>query len=286
MSALPRVQPEAAPANAGAQHCTTSQLVAGSEAGADLAAGPCHGGSNADSATVSDAQAPPSGSTLANRESDTTGSQKYRPPSLVEEDSEPEMSSASASLPTLSDCECTTHPAKSKPDKDKDVDAEAVLVPNLREMLLVAPQKVSELQVAVHSADASLSGPPEASVPAAAPPAPAESANRGCKRRTGLHVPDEEVATSSRYQEQEMISPRDYVAVAEASLPAAATSEASVPTAATPSQDHEEDMDMVSPPLSLNSAPTVIGNQSEPEEAQASKKRKLLLGLHELQADL
>ena len=269
MSALPRVQPEADPANAGAQHCTTYQLVAGSEAGADLAAGPCHGGSHADSATVSDAR-----------------SQKYRPPSLVEEDSEAEMTSASASLPTLSDCECTTHPAKSKPDKDKDVDAEAVLVPNLREMLVVAPQKVSELQAAVRSADASLSGPPEASVPAAAPPAQAESANRGCKRRTGLHVPDEEVATSSRYQEQEMISPRDNVAVSEASLPAAATSEASVPTAATPSQDHEEDMDMVSPPLSLNSAPTVIGNQSEPEDAQASKKRKLLLGPHELQADL
>ena len=279
MSALPRVQPEDDPANAGAQHCTTYQLVAGSEAGADLAAGPCHGGSHADSATVSDAQAPPSGS--------TKGSQKYRPPSLVEEDSEPEMTSTSSSLPTLSDCECTIHPAKSKPDKDKDVDAEAVLVPNLREMLLVAPQKVSELQAAVHSADASLSGPPEASVPAAAPPAQAESANRGCKRRTGLPVPDEEVATSSRYQEQEMISPRDNVAVAEASLPAAATSEASVPTAATPSKDHEEeDMDMVSPPLSLNSAPTVIGNQSEPEEAQASKKRKLLLGVHELQADL
>ena len=278
MSALPRVQPEAAPANAGAQHCTTYQLVAGSEAGADLAAGPCHGGSHADSATVSDAQAPPSGS---------TGSQKYRPPSLVEEDSGPEMTSTSASLPTLSDCECTIHPAKSKPDKDKDVDAEAVLVPNLREMLLVAPQKVSELQAAVHSADASLSGPPEASVPAAAPPAQAESANRGCKRRTGLPVPDEEVATSSRYQEQEMISPRDNVAVAEASLPAAATSEASVPTAATPSKDHEEeDMDMVSPPLSLNSAPTIIGQQSDPEEAQASKKRKVLLDFKNIQADL
>ena len=285
MSALPRVQPEDDPPNAGAQHCTTYQLVAGSEAGADLAAGPCHGGSNADSATASDAQAPPSGSTLANRESDTTGSQKYRPPSLVEEDSVSEM--ASVSLPTLSDCECTTDPAKSKPDKDKDVDAEAVLVPNLREMLLVAPQKVSELQAAVHSADASLSGPPEASVPAAAPPAQAESANRGCKRRTGLPVPDEEVATSSRYQEQEMISPRDNVAVAEASLPAAATSEASVPTAATPSKDHEEeDMDMVSPPLSLNSAPTIIGQQSDPEEAQASKKRKVLLDFNKIQADL
>ena len=151
MSALPRIQPEAAPANAGAQH-TTSQLVAGSEAGADLAAGPCHGGSSADSATVSDAQAPPSGSTLANRESDTTGSQKYRPPSLVEEDSVSEMTSVS--LPTVSDCECTTeatpvhHPAKSKPD----VDAEA-LVPNLRGMLLQAPQSVSEQQAVVHSAD-------------------------------------------------------------------------------------------------------------------------------------
>ena len=251
MSALPRVQPEAAPANAGAQHCTTYQLVAGSEAGADLAAGPCHGGSNPDSATVSDAQAPPSGSTLANRESDTTGSQKYRPPSLVEEDSVSEM--ASVSLPTLSDCECTTHPAKSKPD----VDAEAVLVPPLEGMLLKAPQSVSELQAAVHSADASLSGPPEASVPAAAPPAPAESANRGCKRRTGLHVPDEE----------------------ELRLP-------SLPAAATPPDVDAEDMD--SPPLSLNSAPTVFGNQSEPalsdaSEQMAPKKRRLL---QQLEADL
>ena len=235
MSALPRVQPEAAPANAGAQHCTTYQLVVGSEAGADLAAGPCHGGSSADSATVSDAQAPPSGSTPANQESDTTGSQSYRPPSLVEEDRVSEM--ASVSLPNLSDCECTTQStpvdgqAKSKPD----VDAEA-LVPNLRGMLLQAPQSV-----------------PEASLPAAAPPAPAESANRGCKRRAGLHVPHEEALR--------LVSPRDNVA-------------------------EEMEMDRVSTPLSLNSAPTVLGNQSEPalsdpSEQMALKKRRL-----QIQADL
>ena len=227
MSALPRVQPEAAPANAGAQHCTTYQLVAGSKAGADLAEGPCHGGSNPDSATVSDAQAPPSGSTPANQESDTTGSKSYRPPSLVEEDSVSEMASASASLPNLSDCECTTQStpvdgqAKSKPD----VDAEA-LVPNLRGMLMQAPQSV-----------------PEASLPAAAPPAPAESANRGCKRRAGLHVPHQEALR--------LVSPRDNVA---------------------------EEMEI----LSLNSAPTVIGNQSEPAQQipQALRKRKF----QELQA--
>ena len=250
MSALPRVQPEAAPANAGAQH-TTSQLVAGSENGADLAAGPCHGGSSADSATVSDAQAPPSGSTPANQESDTTGSKSYRPPSLVEEDSVSEMASASVSLPNLSDCECTTQStpvdgqAKSKPD----VDAEA-LVPNLRGMLLQAPQSVSEQQAVVHSADASLSRPPEASLPAAAPPAPAESANRGCKRRAGLHVPHEEALRFHCHSIQE----------------------------------EEMEMDRVSPPLSLNSAPTVIGNQSEPAHQipQALRKRKF----QELQAHL
>ena len=81
-----------------------------------------------------------------------------------------------------------------------------------------------------------------------------------------------------------MVSPRDNVAVAAASLLAAATREASVPTAATPSRDHEEEeeMDMVSPPLSLNSAPTVIGNQSEPAHQipQALRKRKF----QELQA--
>ena len=169
-----------------------------------------------------------------------------------------------------------------------------MLVPNLRGMLLQAPQSVSELQAAVHSADASLSGPPEASVPAAAPPAPAESANRGCKRRAGLHVPDEEklrvaslpaAATPSRYQEQEMVSPRDNVAVAEASLPAAATREASVPAAATPSRDHEEEeMDMVSPPASLNSAPTVLGNQSDP--ALSDPSEQMALKKRRLQADL